>query len=83
MAFFFSFFRCHAPAIDPGIQLKVDGELYAVDSDDLLLNLIPKDSKVCRRHVMSRQTFVQPRSDERDRGLTQQHSFLMREEWSR
>ncbi|CAM9905022.1 unnamed protein product, partial [Ectocarpus sp. 4 AP-2014] len=33
------------PTAAIGIQLKVDGELYAVDSDDLLLNLIPKDSK--------------------------------------
>lgn len=29
-----------------GIKLKVDGELYAVDPDDVLLNLVPKDSKV-------------------------------------
>ncbi|CBJ26234.1 hypothetical protein Esi_0027_0141 [Ectocarpus siliculosus] len=34
-----------SPKAAIGIQLKVDGELYAVDSDDLLLNLIPKDSK--------------------------------------
>lgn len=69
------FICCHVLAIDPGIQLKVDGELYAVDSDDLLLNLIPNGSKVCRQHVMPPQTFVQPRSDERYRGLAQQHSM--------
>lgn len=29
-----------------GIKLKVDEELYAVDPDDVLLNLVPKGRKV-------------------------------------
>lgn len=44
-----------------GIQLKVDGELYAVDPDDVLLNLIPPGSQV-RRPTASLPQNMQPKS---------------------
>lgn len=34
--------------LSTGIKLKMEGELYAVDPDDLLVNLIPAGSQVGR-----------------------------------
>ena len=57
----------------PGIKLKVDGELYAVDPDDLLLNLVPKGSKVRVR------TPVPPLSPRKYNGLEGQQVDKARE----